>query len=327
LAEITYREAIREGIREEMLRDDRVFLIGEDIGAFGGSFQVTKGLYEEFGPDRVVDTPISELAITGASVGAAVMGMRPILEIMYQDFLSTACDQILNNAAKMRYMTNGNCGVPMVLRTQYGAGTRAGLYHSQSLEAMYAPIPGLKIVMPSTPADAKGLLKAAVRDPDPVLIFEHKLLYGVRGEVPDGSEQLVPIGKAATARPGSDLTIVAVGMMVRKALSAANTLAEQGIEAEVLDLRSVRPMDTEAIVESVSRTGRLVIVHEAPVSFGIGAEIAAVVAKEAFGYLDAPIERVGAPDTPVPFSASMEDFYLPNEQKIVEAALRTTATA
>ncbi|HEX2986826.1 MAG TPA: alpha-ketoacid dehydrogenase subunit beta [Chloroflexota bacterium] len=319
MARMTMRDAIKEAMREEMLRDPRVFLMGEDIGLFGGVFKVTKGLWEEFGAKRIIEMPISETAIAGAGIGAAMMGMRPIVEIMFADFLTCAMDQIVNNAAKMRYGHGGEAEVPMVIRSTFGAGTRSGMQHCQSVESWFLNVPGLKIVMPSNASDAKGLLKSAVRDPNPVLFLEHKMLYSVWGEVPDG-EALVPIGKARVARAGRDLTIVTLGSMVPKVLRVAEQLAGRGVEVEVIDLRSVYPMDTETIVESAAKTARLMIVHEAPVTGGIGAEVAAIAAKECFGYLDAPIERVGAPYIPVPFSPTMEDYYIPGEDRILSTA-------
>ncbi len=316
MKKITMREAIREALMEEMERDPDVILIGEDIGQYGGTLQVTAGIWDKFGGDRVIDTPISEAAITGAAIGAAVMGMKPVVELMFADFLPIAADQIVNNAAKMCYAYDGDMSVPMVIRAPFGAGTRSGMHHSQNLEAWFANVPGLKVVMPATAADAKGLLKAAVRDPNPVIFLEHKLLYGLRDEIPDG-EYVTPIGKAAVRRVGKDITIVACGVMVNKALRAADELQKSGIDAEVVDLRSIKPLDTQTIVKSVIKTSRLLIVHEAPMIGGIGGEIAATVAKEAFGCLDAPIERIGAQDTPVPFSPTLEDFYIPNEQRII----------
>jgi pyruvate dehydrogenase E1 component beta subunit len=289
MKKITIREAIREALVEEMMRDQDVILIGEDIGRYGGTLQVTAGIWDQFGSERVLDTPMSESAITGAAVGAAMMGMKPVVEIMYADFQTIAADQLVNNAAKMCYAYNGNMEVPMVVRAAFGAGTRSGMHHCQNLEAWFAHVPGLKVVMPATASDAKGLLKAAIRDPDPVIFFEHKMLYGLRDEVPEG-EHLVPLGKAAVRRTGSDVTIVACGLMVQKALRAAEVLEKEGIRAEVIDLRTIKPLDKQAFVESVIKTGRLLVVHEACLFGGIGAEIAAIVAKEAFGYLDAPIE-------------------------------------
>jgi len=314
------REAVRSALAEEMRCDPDVFVLGEDVAAYGGTLQVTAGLWGEFGDDRVIDTPLSEVASAGAAIGAAMMGMRPVLEIMFADFIPLALDQILNNAAKMCYAYDGEMSVPMVLRAPFGAGVRSGMHHCQNLEAWFAHIPGIKVVMPTTPEDAKGLMKAAIRDPNPVIFLEHKLLYGVRGEVPDG-DYVVPIGKAAVRKEGKDISIVACGAMTPKALEAAKELASSsGIDSEVIDLRSIRPLDEKTIIESVTKTGRLLIVHEACQTGGIGGEIAAVVARDALGYLDAPIERVAAPDTPVPFSPTLEDFFIPHTKTLIERA-------
>jgi pyruvate/2-oxoglutarate/acetoin dehydrogenase E1 component len=316
MKKMTMREAIREAMAEEMRRDADVFLIGEDIGHYGGNLQVTAGLWAEFGSARVIDTPISESAIVGAAAGAALVGMRPVVEIMFADFLPVAADQIINFAAKMCYSHNGEASIPLVIRTTFGGGSRTGMYHSQNFEAWLAHIPGIKVVMPSTAADAKGLLKAAIRDENPVIYLEHKLLYGVRDEIPE-NDYIVPIGKAEIRKQGKDATIVACGRMVPKALSAANTLLNEGIDAEVIDLRTIQPLDKETIINSVIKTSRLIIAHEACLTGGIGGEIAALAAKEAFGYLDAPIGRIGAPFTPVPFSATLEDYYIPSEEDIL----------
>ncbi len=325
MREITYREAIREALREEMRRDDRVFILGEDVAAAGGVFKVTQGLLAEFGPERIFDTPLSESAIVGAAVGAALMGMRPVAEVMFADFTTIAMDGIVNHAAKVHYMSGGEVSAPLVVRMAYGAGPKWGSHHTQSVESWLANVPGLTIVMPSTPADAKGLLTAAIRTPNPVIFLEHKLLYGKKGEVPEG-EYIVPIGKADIKRPGDNVTIVASGMMVDRALGAARILAAEGVSAEVIDLRSVQPLDEETILESVEKTGRLVVVHEAPVRGGFGGEIAAVVASKALGFLDAPIQRVGAPWTPVPFGPVLVDAYVPKEADIIQA-VRTTQGA
>ena len=325
MREITYREAIREALREEMRRDDRVFILGEDVAAAGGVFKVTQGLLAEFGPERVIDTPLSESAIVGAAVGASLMGMRPVAEVMFADFTTLAMDAIVNHAAKIHYMSGGEVSAPLVVRMAYGAGPRWGSHHTQSVESWLANVPGLTLVMPSTPYDAKGLLKAAIRTPNPVIFLEHKLLYGKNGEVPE-AEYLVPIGKAEVKRPGDDVTIVASGLMVDRALDAARTLAQEGVSAEVIDLRSVQPLDEETILASVEKTGRLVTVHEAPVRGGFGGEIAAVVAGKALGFLDAPIQRVGGPWTPVPFGPVLVDAYVPKEADIIQA-VRTTQGA
>ncbi|MGD0152288.1 MAG: alpha-ketoacid dehydrogenase subunit beta [Thermacetogeniaceae bacterium] len=318
MAEMTYAEAIRDGMRQEMKRDHNVYLYGEDVGIFGGCFGVTAGLFQEFGPERVIDTPITETAIVGSAVGAAAAGLRPIAEIMFVDFMGVCMDEILNQAAKMRYMFGGKAKLPMVVRTPCGAGFSAAAQHSQTLEAWFTHIPGLKVVMPGTPADGKGLMEAAIRDDNPVIFIEHKVLLGVKGEVPEG-EYLVPIGKADIKRAGTDVTIVAWSLMLSKALAAAESLAQEGISAEVLDPRSLVPLDKEAILNSVKKTGKLVIVHEAVRTSGFGGEIAAIVADEGFDFLDAPIKRVTAPDTPIPFSPVLENAYIPSEEKIIKA--------
>jgi pyruvate/2-oxoglutarate/acetoin dehydrogenase E1 component len=316
MREITYREALREGLREEMQRDESVFLLGEDIAEFGGSYKVTQGLFEEFGPDRVRNTPISEAAIAGASLGAALLGMRPVAEYMYIDFSTLAIDQIVNQIAKVRYMFGGKAKAALVIRTQGGAGRSSGPHHAQSLEAWFCHIPGLKVVMPSTPYDVKGLIKSSIRDDDPIIFIEHKLLYNEKGSVPD-EEYLIPIGKADIKREGKDVTIVATSLMVTKTLNAAERLARDGIEAEVLDPMTLVPLDEESILQSVRKTGRLVIVHEACRRAGYGAEIAAIVAEKALYDLDAPIKRVAAFNTPIPFAPKLEDFVIPDEQAII----------
>ena len=322
MTNIAYREGVQRALREEMRRDPNVFLFGEDVAEAGGVFKATQGLLAEFGPVRVFDTPISESAIVGAAVGAAMMGMRPVVEIMFADFTTIAMDGIVNSAAKVRFLSGGEFTAPMVVRMSYGAGARWGAQHTQSVESWLANVPGLTIVMPSTPNDVVGLLKSAIRSPDPVVFLEHKQMYGKKGEVPD-EEFVVPIGKAAIRRQGDDVTIVATGFMVDRALAAAATLAEEGTSAEVIDVRTIVPLDTATIVESVTRTGRLVVVHEAPVFGGFGAEIAASVSSLAFGYLDAPIERLGGAWTPIPFGQVLIDEYLPSERDVVEAARRT----
>ncbi|MBZ4654325.1 MAG: acob [Peptococcaceae bacterium] len=318
MKQMTYAEALRDGIRLEMQRDPHVYLAGEDVGIFGGCFGQTAGLYQEFGPERIVDTPISETAIVGHAVGAAAAGLRPIVEIMFIDFMGVCMDEILNQAAKMRYMFGGKAKVPMVIRTPCGAGVSAAAQHSQSLEAFFTHIPGIKTVMPSTPADAKGLMCAAIRDDNPVIYIEHKMLLGLQGDVPEG-EYVIPLGKADIKRKGSDVTIVAWSAMVHKALAAAEALAKEGISAEVLDPRTLNPLDKDSILNSVGKTERLVIVHEATRTGGFGGEIAAIVADEGFDLLNAPIKRVTAPDAPVPFSPVLERNYLPSEEKIIKA--------
>jgi 2-oxoisovalerate dehydrogenase E1 component beta subunit len=316
--ETTYIAAIREGILEEMERDDRVFLLGEDIGVYGGAFQLTSGLLDRFGEERVLDTPLSESAIVGAAVGAAMMGMRPVAEMQFAEFISCAFDMITNFAAKSRYRTG--VGVPMVVRGPAGGGVHGGPFHSQNPEAYFAHTPGLKIVQPSTAYDAKGLIKAAIRDDDPVIYFEHKFLYRrVKEELPEG-DWTVPIGKAAVRRIGRDLSILTYGAMVWTALDAARTLEMEGIDCEVVDLRTLFPLDEEAILESVAKTNKAIVLHEATRAGGIGAEIAAVISERCFEYLDGPLIRVTAPDTPVPFAPTLEEFFLPNAEKVARAA-------
>ncbi|HWR38436.1 MAG TPA: alpha-ketoacid dehydrogenase subunit beta [Patescibacteria group bacterium] len=317
MKEMSYAEAIRDGMRFEMQRDANVFIWGEDVGIFGGCFGVTGGLVTEF-PGRVIDTPISETAIVGAAVGAAAAGLRPIAEIMFVDFMGVCMDELFNQAAKMRYMFGGKAKIPMVLRTPCGAGMGAAAQHSQSMEAWFTHIPGIKTVMPSTPADAKGLMAAAVRDDNPVVYIEHKQLLGIKGDVPEG-DYCIPLGKADIKRDGSDVTIVAWSWMVHKALAAAEELAQQGINAEVLDPRTLVPLDTAAILKSLEKTGKLVIVHEAVKTGGFGGEIAAIVAEEGLDLLDAPIKRVAMPFAPIPFSPALEKCAIPSEEKIIAA--------
>lgn len=319
MREITYRDALREALREEMLRDKAALLLGEDIGRYWhGAFKVTKGLAEEFGDERVRDTPISESAIIGVAIGAAITGMRPVAEIMFGDLSALAMDQIANQAAKSRYMFGGQAKVPIVIRMPFGAGVNIAAHHSQSLEAWFMHTPGLKIAMPSTPYDAKGLLKTAIRDDNPVMFFEHKLLYPVEGPVPE-EEYTIPLGVADVKRKGEDVTVVATLYMVHKALAAAEGLSRQGIEAEVIDPRTLVPLDKQAILNSVKKTGRIVLVTEDCKTAGVSAEIAAVVAEDALDYLDAPIKRVAEPDTPIPFSPPLEQFVIPNEKSIIKA--------
>lgn len=320
LAEITYREALRQALREEMLRDERVFLLGEDIGAYGGSYAVTKGFLEEFGEKRVKDTPISETAIVGAATGAAMAGLRPVAEIMTINFMLVAIDQVINHAAKVHYMFGGQFRCPMVVRT-VGGGRRLAATHSQNLEVLMAHIPGLKVVAPATPYDAKGMLKAAIRDDDPVIFIEHSLLYGTRGPVPD-EDYVVPIGVSDVKRRGRDVTIVAYSRMTREALAAADELARQGIEAEVVDLRTLRPLDMGPVLDSVARTNRVVVAGEDWRSFGIGAEVAARIQEEAFDDLDAPVFRVNQLEVPAPYAANMERLAFPGSRQIVEACLQ-----
>jgi len=319
--DITYKQALQEALREEMRRDERVFLMGEDIGVYGGAFGITLGFLDEFGKERIRDTPISELGIVGAATGAALMGMRPVVEIMFVDFTTLALDQLANQAAKMRFMFGGKARVPMVLRTPQGAGTGAAAQHSQSLEALFVHFPGLKVVMPSTPADAKGLLKAAIRDDNPVVFIEHKLLYNCKGPVPE-EEYVIPLGRADIKRPGHDLTIIAVSNMVSKALTAADRLAADGIDVEVVDPRTLDPLDETTILDSIRKTGRALIAHEACRTGGVGAEILARIVEKGFDYLDAPIRRVAGRDLPIPYCKELERQVIPQEEDIVREARR-----
>ena len=319
MPEQTYLEAIRSGLHEEMSRDSSVYLFGEDV-ALGGPFGVTTGLAEAFGKNRVVNTPISEGTVMGLAIGAATAGLRPVVEIMFIDFITLAMDQLVNHAAKLHYMSGGQLKIPLTVRVQCGISGNMGAHHSQSLESWLAHVPGLKVVMPSNPADAKGLLKAAIRDGNPVVFIEHRGLYWTRGEVPEG-EHLVPIGKAAVAREGEDLTIVATAKMLPIALEAAEELSS-GISVEVIDPRTVSPLDVETIVSSVKKTSRLIIFHEAVEQDGIGAEIVARVQQEAFYYLDSPIVRVAAPFAPVPASPALEKSFVPGKTEIIGAVKR-----
>ena len=324
--ELTYAQAIQEAMGIAMERDDRVFLMGEDIGVYGGAFQVTGDLIDRFGEDRVMDTPISELGGAGVAVGAAMTGMRPLFEFQFSDFATLAIEQIVNQAAKMRYMLGGEVSVPLVMRMPAGSGTGAAAQHSQSLEAWFAHVPGLKVLQPSTPHDAKGMLLAAIEDPDPVLIFEHKMLYKMKGPVPEGY-YTIPIGSAAIRRPGTDVTVVASSIMVHRALDAAAQLAAEGIDVEVVDLRSLRPLDTRTLIDSVKRTTRLVCVYEGVKTLGIGAEISALIAEsEAFDYLDAPIVRLGGAECPLPYNPQLEKAAVPQVDDIV-AAVRACVRA
>jgi len=319
MRKVSYRDALREALREEMHRDSTVFLLGEDIGKYWeGAFKVTKGLAKEFGDERVRDTPISESAIIGAAVGAAITGMRPVAEIMFGDLTSLAMDQIANQAAKICYMFGGQAKVPLVIRTPFGAGVNIASHHSQSLEAWFMHVPGLLVAVPSTPYDAKGLLKTAIRGNNPVFFCEHKLLYSLEGEVPE-DEYVIPFGVADVKRDGSDVTVVATLYMVHKALEAAEELGGEGVSVEVIDPRTLVPLDKQAIIKSVKKTGKIVIVSEDCKTAGVSAEIAALVAEEAIDYLDAPIKRVAEPDTPIPFSPPLEQHVIPNEKAIVKA--------
>jgi len=320
MREITYLEAVREAITQEMERDKRVFMIGEDIGACGGAFGASFGLLEKFGPDRILDTPITELGLVGAAIGAALVGMRPIAEIMFMDFITLASEQLVNQAAKIRFMFGGKATVPMVLRTPAGSGTGAAAQHSQSLENWLVHIPGLKVVMPSTPFDVKGLLISSIRDNNPVIFIEHKLLYKTKGEVPE-EPYTIPLSVGEVKRAGRDLTIVATSIMVKRALEAADQLAVEGIEAEVVDPRTLKPLDAQMIVESVKKTSRVLIVHEAARTGGFGGELAAVIAEsEAFGYLDSPIVRLAGRDTPIPYNRMLEYNTVPQTETIVQKA-------
>nr|BBH92398.1 transketolase [Thermogemmatispora argillosa] len=319
LREITLGQAIREALAEEMRRDPRVLLLGEDVAEAGTPFKVLSGLVEEFGPERVIDTPISEAGFTGIGVGLAMTGMRPVVDIMFGDFLTLAMDQIVNQAAKVHYMSGGKLKVPLVVRTTLGATRRSAAQHSQSLHAWFSHIPGLKVVLPSTPYDAKGLLKTAIRDDNPVLFFEDKMMYQLKGPVPEG-EYTIPFGVADIKREGSDLTIVATSSMVQVALAAAAELEQLGISAEVVDPRTTSPLDKQTLIESAKKTSRVIVVDEGYQSYGVTAEIAAVIAEGAFYYLDAPVKRLGALDVPVPFSPVLEDLTVPTPAAVIELA-------
>jgi 2-oxoisovalerate dehydrogenase E1 component beta subunit len=323
MAVTTYIDAIREGIWEEMEKDESVFILGEDVGIYGGAFKVTKGMLDKFGPMRVIDTPISESAIVGAAIGAALVGMRPVAEMQFIDFISCAFDQIVNFAAKCRY--RWGAGVPIVVRGPSGGGVHGGPFHSQNPEAYFFNVPGLKIVCPSTAYDAKGLIKAAIRDPDPVLYFEHKYLYRRIKEDLPAEDFVVPIGKAILRREGEDLSIITYGAMVYKALEAAEALAQMGIDVEVLDLRSILPLDEEAILTTAKKTSKVIVLHEATLTGGPGGEVVARIAEKAFEYLDGPIVRIAPPDTPVPYSPPLEEAFLPQTKDIVEKAKKLAA--
>lgn len=325
MPEMTLIEAVRAAMDEELARDSNAFIVGEDVGVRGGVFRATQGLFEKYGGERVIDSPLAELSIVGVGIGAALYGMHPICEIQFGDFIYPALNQIINEAAKMCYRSNGDWTVPMVIRAPYGGGISGGLYHSQSVEMLFSHTPGLKVVVPSTPYDAKGLLKSAVRDPNPVIFLEPKKGYRlIRGEVPEG-EYTVPLGKAAVTRKGSDLTVYAYGMMHYYALQAAEKAAVEGIDAEVVDLRTLYPLDRETVLASVHKTGKALIVHEDNLTGGYGAEIAALIAEKEFTALDAPVRRLAGPDVPaVPFSHPMQDWFMLNPEKI-EAAIRDLA--
>ena len=323
MAVITIREALKQAMREEMLRDERVFIMGEDIGAYGGAYAVTRGLLDEFGEDRIRDTPIAEGSIVGVAMGAAVGGQRPIAELMTINFSLLAMDQIINHAAKMHHMFGGQWSVPLVVRMACGWGQLSAT-HSQSLEVMFAHIPGLKVTFTGTPYDAKGMLKAAVRDPDPVIFLEHTAIYGVKGEVPDG-DYVVPLGKSDVKRAGKDVTIVTYGRMLQTSFGAADMLAQEGIDAEIVDLRTLRPLDLEPVFESVRKTNRAVVVTEEWRSFGVQAEVAARIGEECFDWLDAPVGRVGAEEVPLPYAKNVEQEALPWEKDIIAAVKAAVA--
>ena len=322
MPEITYREAVRDALAGAMRKDDDIFIMGEDIAEMGGSMGVTQGLLDEFGPERVRNTPISEMAIVGAGIGAAMAGMRPVVEIMYEDFLTLSLEQIVNQAAKHRYMSGGQIKVPLTIRTQGGAGWSPGAQHAQQLEAWLVHIPGLKVAYPSTPEDVRGLLWSSIYDDNPVIFFEHRLLYPVKGNVPDELEP-IPLGKARTIREGTDVTVIAIGPLVHRSVEAAERAAEEGISVEIIDPRTLQPLDETALVESVKKTNRVVVAHEAVTRMGFGAEVTAVLQHQAFDYLDAPIERVGAKFAPLPFAPVMEQFVVPNADDVLAAIRRT----
>jgi 2-oxoisovalerate dehydrogenase E1 component subunit beta len=323
--QMSYLQAIREGIREEMERDDRVMILGEDVGAKGGVFGVTEGLQKQFGEYRVLDSPLAESCIVGVAIGAALNGMRPIAEIQFQDFIMPAVDQIISEAAKMRYRSNGDWGVPMVLRSPFGGGVHGALYHSQSIEAIFCHIPGLRVVVPSTPHDAKGMIIAALRDPDPVLYFEHKRAYrAIKGEVPEG-DYTVPLDRAQIVRDGEDIAVFTYGMMVHIALEAAERLSADGFECEIVDLRALRPLDRTAIVSSARKCGKVLVLQEANLSVSVASEVAAIVAEDCFDYLDAPVMRLGGLEVPaMPYSPPLEKAYMITPDK-AEKALRELA--
>src|SRR6059036_1005951 len=324
MPELSYREAVRDALSRAMREDDDVFVMGEDIAEMGGSMGVTQGMLDEFGPDRVRNTPISEIALAGAAIGAAIQGMRPVAEIMYEDFLTLATEQIINQAAKHRYMSGGQVMVPVTFRTQGGSGWSPGAQHAQQLEAWFVHIPGLKVVFPATPTDVRGLLLASIYDDNPVVFFEHRMLYGVKEEVPEELEP-IELGKARIHREGEDVTVVAIGPFVHEALEAAEQAEGEGISVEVLDPRTLQPLDEEALIASVKKTNRCVVAHEAVTRMGFGAEVAAVIQHGAFDWLDAPVERVGAKFTPLPFAPVMEEWCVPHANDVLEAINKTVA--
>lgn len=320
MAVISYIEAVTKALREEMLRDSRVFVMGEDVGVRGGVFRATQGLHEEYGEQRLIDTPLAESAIVGVAIGAAAYGMRPVAEIQFADFIMPAVNQIVSEAAKMRYRSNGDWHCPLVIRAPYGGGVHGALYHSQSVEAMFCSTPGLKVVAPSTPYDVLGLLRAAIRDEDPVLFFEHKRLYRlIKGEVPD-SDYVLPLGKAEVKREGTDITVISYGLTLHFALQAAEKLAAEGHSAHILDLRTLYPLDREAIIEAARKTGKVLIIHEDNREGGVGGEVSAIISEECLFDLDAPIKRLCGPDVPaMPYSPPMEKFFMLNPDKVYQA--------
>jgi pyruvate dehydrogenase E1 component beta subunit len=322
LPELSYREAVRDALATAMRADEDVFLMGEDIAEMGGSMGVTQGLFEEFGGERVRNTPISEMAIVGAGIGAAMQGMRPVVEIMYEDFLTLSLEQIVNQAAKHRYMSGGQIKVPLTIRTQGGAGWSPGAQHAQQLEAWFVHVPGLKVIYTSSPTDVRGLLWSAIYDDNPVIFFEHRLLYPVKEEVPEKLEP-IPVGKARIVREGTDVTVIAIGPLVHRALAAATEAEEEGISVEIVDPRTLQPLDEDTLVESVKKTNRAVVAHEAVTRMGFGAEVTAILQEKAFDWLDAPIERVGAKFTPLPFAPAMEQFVIPQPADVLAAIKRT----
>jgi acetoin:2,6-dichlorophenolindophenol oxidoreductase subunit beta len=322
MPELTYREAVRDTLATAMREDSDVFLMGEDIAEMGGSMGVTQGLVDEFGPERVRNTPISEIAIVGAGIGAAMQGMRPVVEIMYEDFLTLSTEQIVNQAAKHRYMSGGQVKVPLTIRTQGGAGWSPGAQHAQQLEAWFVHIPGLKVVFPSTPTDVRGMLWSAIYDDNPVIVFEHRLLYPVKEEVPEKLEP-IPFGEARVVREGEDVTVIATGPMVHRSVEAAEEAERNGLSVEVIDPRSLQPLDEETLVASVKKTNRCVVTHEAVTRMGFGAEVASVIQYQAFDWLDAPIERVGAKFAPLAFAPVMEQFLIPDSEDVLEGIYRT----
>jgi pyruvate/2-oxoglutarate/acetoin dehydrogenase E1 component len=322
MPELSYREAVRDALATALRDDDDVFIMGEDIAEMGGSMGVTQGLLDEFGPERIRNTPISEMAIVGAGIGAAIAGMRPVVEIMYEDFLTLSLEQIVNQAAKHRYMSGGQITVPLTIRTQGGAGWSPGAQHAQQLEAWLVHIPGLKVVYPSTPTDVRGLLWSSIYDDNPVIFFEHRLLYPLKEEVPDDLEG-IPLGKARVVREGTDVTVIAIGPLVHRTVAAAKEAEKDGISVEIVDPRTLQPLDEETLVESVKKTNRAVVAHEAVTRMGFGAEVTAILQEQAFDWLDAPIERVGAKFAPLPFAPVMEQFVIPQPEDVLAAIRRT----